>query len=305
VRLLVFVIVLSLGLLPPAAPAFAAPAADGGGASVLRDAQSDSLGSLLPPEGARLLRPADGGPIQARPSRSSLAERLALHPELFQYGPDGGIEAVFGVPRSEACSVFFPVSQTRAIPDAYVPTDLVDDFDHPVRAVIAGSLAAMFQAAERAGAYPEVVSGYRSAEYQAVVFQQSLQRQLFRADPTDRDEAERRASRFVARPGHSQHQLGTTVDLSSGEIDYTLRASFAETVAGRWLAEHAWEYGFIQPYTSAAESRSGYAAESWHYRWVGRPLAAQLWQDGYLTSGYPTADDVLLALEELLIPIAP
>jgi D-alanyl-D-alanine carboxypeptidase len=104
----------------------------------------------------------------------------------------------------------------------------------------------------------------------------------------------------VAPPGRSQHQLGTTADLSSWEIGYAVRASFAETKAGRWLFERAWEFGFIVPYTEAAEARTGYVPEPWHIRWVGRPLAARLWEDGYPFRTNPTADDVLLALELLL-----
>ena len=49
-----------------------------------------------------------------------------------------------------------------------------------------------------------------------------------------------------------------------------------------------------------AEPRTGYAAEPWHLRWVGRPFAAFLWDQHYLFSPDPTADDWLLALEDLL-----
>jgi len=71
-------------------------------------------------------------------------------------------------------------------------------------------------------------------------------------------------------------------------------------VTGSWLAQLAWEYGFVIPYTVAAESRTGYVPEPWHLRWVGLPLATLLWEQAYPTSGYPTADDWLLALEELM-----
>ncbi len=88
--------------------------------------------------------------------------------------------------------------------------------------------------------------------------------------------------------------------ITSWEIGYSVRATFAETQAGRWLADHAWEYGFIIPYTPAAEPRTGYVPEPWHVRWIGRPLASLLWERDYLHSGYPTADDWLLALEGIV-----
>ncbi len=231
---------------------------------------------------------------------ASLASRLASDPRGLRYGPDGSLEAVFGLPPAEAGMVFYPVSRSRALPDGYAPPDLVNDLDHPLRALVVSELRAMFAAAERAGADLEVVSGYRPATYQALLFERAVQRQLGRDESLSRDEAEDLAARFVAPPGRSQHQLGTTADLSSWEIGYAIRRDFAETAAGRWLAEHAWEYGFILPYTAAAEPRTGYVAEPWHVRWVGRPLAALLWEAGYPTSGYPTADDWLVALEGLM-----
>ena len=87
--------------------------------------------------------------------------------------------------------------------------------------------------------------------------------------------------------------------ITSREIGYAVRATFAETTAGRWLAERAWEFGFILPYTAAAEARTGYVPEPWHLRWVGRPLAAFLWERDYRHSSYPTVDDWLVAIEGL------
>lgn len=233
-------------------------------------------------------------------SRSALAERLAAHPRALKLAADRGLVAVFGLPPPEARSVFFPVSQARALPTGYMPTDLVYVRGHLLRNLIVAELAAMLSAAAGDGAYPAVISGYRSAAYQASLFERAVQRQLAREDSIDRQEAERRAARFVARPGHSQHQLGTAADFSSGELGYGIGRGFGETLAGRWLSERAWEFGFILPYTTAAEERTSYVAEPWHLRWVGRPLAAFLWEQDYLHSPYPTADDWLEALEELL-----
>lgn len=237
-------------------------------------------------------------------ARWALVERLAGDQRTFQRGAHGSLEAIFGVPIAEAGQVFFPVSRERALPVGYAPADLVSNLGHPLRAMVIGDFVAMLAAAERAGAYPVVVSGYRSAEEQALIFERAVQRQLARDEQIDRPEAERRAARFVAAPGHSQHQLGTTADLSSWELGYAIRPTFAETAAGRWIVEHAWEYGFILPYTAAAEARSGYVAEPWHVRWVGRPLAALLWEQDYLHSTEATVDEVLLAVEEL-IPSVP
>src|SRR5262249_46341976 len=100
--------------------------------------------------------------------------------------------------------------------------------------------------------------------------------------------------------GHSQHQLGTAIDVSSWEIGYGVRAGFAETTTGRWLKANAWQYGFVLPYPKDGEARSGYAYEPWHYRWIGRDLAAVLARDNYLNDSTRVVDDYLSAAEEVL-----
>jgi D-alanyl-D-alanine carboxypeptidase len=229
-----------------------------------------------------------------------MVERLTLHPDLIQYGPSGAAETIFGVLTAEAPAVFYPVSRSRALPTSFVPSDLVSSLGHPLRQLALADFQTMFAAARQDGIHPTVVSGYRSAEYQASVFERAVQRQLWRGEPIEQAEAEQQAARFIAPPGRSQHQLGTTADFSSWELGYAINARFAETDTGRWLAEHAWEHGFVAPYTAAAESRTGYVTEPWHLRWIGRPLAALLWEEGYSTSSYPTADDWLLVLELVL-----
>ena len=238
--------------------------------------------------------PADYGAL------ATLAERLALDSRAFQLGPDGRIEALFGLPVQEARTVFFPVSRARALPDDYTPADLTTRLGRPMRQVVVRDFEALEAAANAAGAYPSIVSGFRSQQDQTRVFEAAVQRQLYANPEIDAEEAARRAARYIAPPGRSQHQLGTTADLSSWEIGYAVRSTFAETKAGQWLAQHAWEHGFIIPYTVAAEARTGYVPEPWHVRWVGRPLAARLWEDGYALRANPTADDVLQALELLL-----
>ena len=88
------------------------------------------------------------------------------------------------------------------------------------------------------------------------------------------------AGRLSATPGHSQHQLGTAVDLTNAAADYKLGASFARTSAHRWLDHHAWEYGFVLAYPSGEEERTGYRWEPWHYRYVGVENAEHLERSG-------------------------
>lgn len=80
------------------------------------------------------------------------------------------------------------------------------------------------------------------------------------------------ANAFSADQGFSEHQLGTTVDLSDPATAGAY-ASFATTEAYRWLTENAHRYGFVLSYP---ENNAYYIFEPWHWRFVGRKLARDL-----------------------------
>lgn len=83
------------------------------------------------------------------------------------------------------------------------------------------------------------------------------------------------ANAFSADQGYSEHQLGTTVDLTTPEVGgaYT---SFAETEAYTWLLANAHRYGFILSYP---EGNDFYVYEPWHWRYVGIDFARDLHRD--------------------------
>ena len=235
-------------------------------------------------------------------SRSSeLATRLLAEPSAILRDLDGRPAAAFDFPLGEARIVLFAVTRERGLPDGYEPPDLTRAAGPPVRQIVLGDFRAMVDAAAADNVELAPVSTYRSPGEQAAAFESSVWRAIGRAGGAiDRAEAEARAARFVAPPGHSQHQLGTAIDFSSGEIGYAIQPQFDETAASRWLAARGWEFGFILPYPRDKEDRTGYAYEPWHWRWIGRPLAAALWRDGYLGHPVHVVDDYLRAVEEIL-----
>lgn len=95
---------------------------------------------------------------------------------------------------------------------------------------------------------------------------------------------EAEASRVSAVPGHSEHQLGTTVDLTTSEVGWELSERLDLTRAGRWLLTHAWRFGFALSYPRDAEATTGYVHEPWHYRYIG-VAEARRWADSGLTLG--------------------
>jgi D-alanyl-D-alanine carboxypeptidase len=121
-----------------------------------------------------------------------------------------------------------------------------------LRAEAEGALERMARAALADGVTLVASSTYRSYEYQKKVYDRNV-----------REMGEAAASRESAKPGQSQHQLGTAVDFGSITDD------FAGTKAGRWLAAHAGEYGWSLSFPQGLESVTGYRWESWHYRYVG------------------------------------
>ena len=197
--------------------------------------------------------------------------------------------------------LLLPVDRQRALPDGYRPPDLTWVGGRMVRGIAKADTLALIDAAESEGIGIVPISAFRGPDEQALAFESAVWTAMARTgEAADRAEVENRESRFVAPPGHSQHQLGTAIDFSTWEINYAVQPKFAETAAGRWLEINAWQYGFVLSYTRQGEERSGYAYEPWHYRWIGRELAAVLQRDGYIDHPTLIVDDYLRAAEELL-----
>ncbi len=236
--------------------------------------------------------------VSSRPL-SSLALRLQREPAAIARDEARRPASIFGLPAADARMLLIAVDRQRPLPEGYTPPDLVWVGGRQVRSLMRADLLAMIASASAERVELAPISAYRSPDQQELAFESAVWGAMARG-ATDRTEAENRSARYVAPPGRSQHQLGTAVDFSTWEINYAIQPAFAETGAGAWLAQHGWEFGFVLPYPSNGEERTGYAYEPWHWRWIGRELAAVMQRDAYL--GHPTliADDYLRAAEEIL-----
>lgn len=163
------------------------------------------------------------------------------------------------------------VDKTHALSADYTPPDLVALSRYPLRAsksdmqlreILIADLLAMSGAASAAGTALVVSSAWRSFKYQEELFTRALERQPL-------EEVEE----TLARPGHSQHQLGTAIDFGSIDV------AFADTKQGKWLFAHASSFGFSLSYPRGMEASTGYSWEPWHYRYVGRSAARLI--DGF------------------------
>lgn len=86
-----------------------------------------------------------------------------------------------------------------------------------------------------------------------------------------------------ARPGHSEHQTGLAVDVVACDSGCGDHDGFGGTPQSDWIAENAWRYGFIVRYEEGRTATTGYSAEPWHLRFIGRELAAAYADGGFHT----------------------
>jgi putative cell wall-binding protein len=162
------------------------------------------------------------------------------------------------------------------VPSTYHPGDLVDtstagmNGGYAVRSLVVSDLRALGDAARAAGRPVQVISGFRSYAAQEQTFNYWVSVGGYE-----------QALRTSARAGHSEHQLGTTLDFKSsgGPAPWDI-ADWATTPAGRWMAENAWRYGFVMSYPRSSFDRVCYDYESWHYRYYGRDVAARIRASG-------------------------
>lgn len=145
------------------------------------------------------------------------------------------------------------------------------------------ALVEMITACQEDGLQPLVCSAYRSADDQASLFQEQLDRLL--ASGLSYDEAYAAAAAEIAVPGTSEHSLGLAADICS--LSYQLLdAAQADTPEQQWLMANCAQYGFILRYPSDKQEVTGIIYEPWHYRYVGKEAAKAITEGGLCLEEY-------------------
>jgi D-alanyl-D-alanine carboxypeptidase len=187
---------------------------------------------------------------------------------------------VTGDPAAEWATTL--IDTARSLPPEFGPPDLhnIADAGFPltdgltVREVLLADLDALRQAAAANGTPISVLAGYRSFSQQVELFDR-------RVEELGGTEAGSR----VARPGHSEHQLGTTIDVTTeGAAD--VDQSWGATPHGQWVATNAHKFGFLLSYPPDASELTCYDYEPWHLRYVGREMAADVIASGLTLREY-------------------
>jgi zinc D-Ala-D-Ala carboxypeptidase len=185
------------------------------------------------------------------------------------------------------------VDRSHTLPPDYAPDDLVTLSEYKVptlgsaeaemllRREAAGHLRRLVKAAAADGEELVVASAYRSYADQRVAYRRL--RSIYGSE----------ADLMSARPGHSQHQLGTAVDFTNAAAGYEVWDYFGETSASLWLRDHAREHGFVLAYPRSKEAETGYQWEPWHYRYVGARNVERLEESGLSLQEFLAREGVL------------
>lgn len=167
--------------------------------------------------------------------------------------------------------------------DHYIPNDYKVELTElsngeKVDSRIYPYLQEMFNAARAQGYGLFVAAGYRIQSEQQRLLDEKIE--AYEAEGHSKSEAKRLAKAWVAVPGTSEHQLGIAVDINAD----TTQSSSDEVY--NWLAENAYQYGFIKRYPSDKTESTGVINEPWHYRYVGKEAAQEIYSQGICLEEY-------------------
>ena len=166
--------------------------------------------------------------------------------------------------------------------DFTVETEVVQNsFEMDAR--VAQTMRDMIDAAAKDGVDLLVCSAYRSIEKQQTLFDEQVQ--IYLNQGKSQQEAYDLTASAIAIPGTSEHHTGMAADIVT-PTHQTLDPEFADTEAGQWLQEHAWEYGFVMRYPEDKQDVTKIIYESWHYRFVGKTHAKLMKESGLCLEEY-------------------
>ena len=187
------------------------------------------------------------------------------------------------------------VNKDNPVDEDFLPADLVlltDVLDSSlvrvknkdtkaVRAA-AEALETMLEAARDDGVKNwQINTAYRSISEQETLLNQKIR--AYRKEHSGWSKARARAAalRTVAEPGCSEHHLGLAFDITAKGA-----SAFKGTKQCKWLHAHCWEYGFIVRYQEGKEDITGFTAEEWHIRYVGKEHSLIMLENNFCLEEY-------------------
>lgn len=191
-------------------------------------------------------------------------------------------------------------NKTTMLDSTYMPGDLTDLADtrkdgrdtQQMRLYAAKALEALYiemRALEmtdynaNSGQVVSVTSGYRSYGYQEYLFNLYIQQEMDANPALSKADAQAIVETYSAKPGTSEHQTGLCVDMHNLPA---ANQAYANEKSYKWLCDNAWKFGFILRYPSDKVATTGYDYEPWHWRFVGREAAYEIYTMGYCLEEY-------------------
>ena len=170
------------------------------------------------------------------------------------------------------------VNRNSYIPDDYKVELTELSNGEKVDSRIYPELQEMFNDARAQGYGLFVREGYRTQEEQQQLLDEKIE--AYENEGKSKSEAKKLAEQWVAIPGTSEHQLGIAVDINAD----TTKSSSDDVY--KWLEENAHTYGFIKRYPSNKTDITGVINEPWHYRYVGKEVASEIYSQGICLEEY-------------------
>lgn len=139
----------------------------------------------------------------------------------------------------------------------------------------ATALEEMYADVKKEGYELTIKSSYRSYADQEAIYNEYFS--MYDADY---------AASLVNTPGSSEHQLGLSVDLTSSDVIDGTYSTFGQTPAYQWVEKNAYKYGYILRYPENKSSQTGATNEPWHFRYVGKKAAKEIYEKNWTLEDY-------------------
>lgn len=170
------------------------------------------------------------------------------------------------------------VDKFNPLPDDYTKQILFEEVSGKLfEREAAEHLKKLLGSARNDEVYLKIISGYRTAEYQQMLWENEIR--MLMAQGLDYEQAKKETAKTLAPPGGSEHFTGLAVDFGYGDDD-DVSYEFDKTAGSKWLLKNAFKFGFILRYPRMKEHLTGISYEPWHYRYVGEKYAGLITDSG-------------------------
>ena len=184
---------------------------------------------------------------------------------------------VYALVNDETKKLLLRADKEMALPDGYEP----EVVKLPLEYILQG-WTEQYLIPETANAAMELIDAAKKEGHDIVIRSsyRSFQEQEWTFAYWVKELGLEQAKRESAVPGHSEHQLGQAIDLTSESVNWDLKEEFGNTPEGIWVDQNLHKFGFALSYPRDKEEITGYIYEPWHLRYVGKACSKEWYESG-------------------------